>query len=148
VETDEDRDLRRAGIAGAIGIAATAVWGVYILVGIAISGYTLGRNALTDILAIVPPLASAAVLGYGAVIALRDVRRDDWLVRLIAIALFLVEGALGVSLFGYGAWAGTTAVRAHVARAVARTDQPSTPADRPTTLIAPAPRAPDVPIRR
>ena len=64
-----------------------------------------------------PPLAAAAVLAYGAVTALRDVRRDDWLVRLIAVVLFLAEGALGVSLFGYAAWAGTRVAHAYTTRA-------------------------------
>ena len=105
MDTDDDRHLRRAGIVGAIGFAAAAVWGLFIFAGIAISGYTLGRDGLTDLLAVAPPLAAGGLLVYGAVVALRDVRRDDWLVRLIAVALFLIEGALGVSLFAYAAWA-------------------------------------------
>ena len=116
METDEDRNLRRAGIAGAIGVAGAAAWGVYILAGIAISGYTLGRDATTDFLAVAPPLAAGGVLAYGAAVALRDVRRDDWLVRLIAVVLFLVQGALGVSLCGYAVWAGSRVVHAHATR--------------------------------
>jgi hypothetical protein len=105
IHSDEDRHLRRAGITGAIGFAVAAAWGFYIFVGIAISGYTLGRNGITDLLAVAPPLAAGGLLVYGAVVALRDIRRDDWLVRLIAVVLFLIEAALGVSLFAYATWA-------------------------------------------
>ena len=92
---------------------AAAAWGFYIFAGIAISGYTLGRNGLTDLLTVVPPVAAGALLVYGAAIALRDVRRDDWLVRVIAAALFLIEGTLGVSLIAYAAWAASRVVSAY-----------------------------------
>jgi hypothetical protein len=123
VDADEDRNLRRAGIAGAIGVVGAAAWGVFIFAGIAISGYTLGRDVLTDVLAVAPPLAAGGVLAYGAAIAVRDVRRDDWLVRLIAVVLFLAEGALGLSLLGYGGWAGSQVAHARATR-TARADQP------------------------
>ena len=113
MDADEDRHLRLAGIAGAIGFAVAAAWGLYVLAGIAISGYTLGRDGLTDLLTVAPPLAAGALLSYGGVVALRDVRRDDWLVRLIAVGLFLIEGTLGISLVAYAAWAASRVVAAY-----------------------------------
>jgi len=146
VSTDNERSLRTAAIVGTVAVVGAAAWGVYIFAGIAISGYTLGRQVTTDLLAVLPPLAAGAALGYGAVVAVRAARDEDWLVRLIAVALFLVEGALGVTLFGYGAWEGSRVVYTHATRAPTR--RPSTRAviqQGPITIVTPPARADSAP---
>jgi hypothetical protein len=107
-----ERALRRGALAGAIAVVGAAAWGVYIFAGIAISGYTLGRNVTLDLLAVLPPLATGGLFVYGAVLATRGFRSDDWLVRAIAGALIAVEGGLGLALLSYAVWAATRVVAA------------------------------------